>query len=83
MASPDAVSGAREAIRLARRVLQAWGTGEPPTPKERVVVPDNGARYMTDEESGLGYDTIVVPNPAGDGWDVVKTLEHLTKKPRR
>lgn len=79
----DEVESAHQALRLARRVLRGWGTGEPPTRPERVIVPDNGARYMTDEESGLGYDTIVVPNPAGDGWDVVKTLEHLTKGPRR
>lgn len=38
------------------------------------VVHDNGARIIRNEESGLGYDVIAVPNPKGDGWDVVREL---------
>lgn len=42
---------------------------------ERTFIPDNGARIIRDEESGLGYDVIAVPNPKGDGWDVVRHLK--------
>ena len=53
----------------------------PPTTYD--IQPDNGARIVRSEESGLEYDVVARPNGRGDGYDVVKQLPTTNgKRPR-
>ena len=53
----------------------------PPTTYD--IQPDNGARIIRSEESGLEYDVVARPNGRGDGYDVVKQLPTTNgKRPR-
>ena len=53
----------------------------PPTTYD--VQPDNGARIVRSEDSGLEYDVVARPNGRGDGYDVLKQLPTINgKRPR-